>query len=151
RVLPTLAISSSADKDGHPLLPGRRPPATDARFRRHEGRREGAVCLTNDCSSSTGCCCSTARRPRQSVRSETKGEVIRDNDRVEPQFVQFEEVRPYAIVDLVSARPLFGQNAMLNLLELEPGAIVPAHSHPHEQLGLVLRGLLVLTVDSVEH
>jgi quercetin dioxygenase-like cupin family protein len=51
----------------------------------------------------------------------------------------------------VLMRPLFGEGAMLNLVELEPGAVVPRHSHPHEQLGLVTRGLLVLVVDGVEH
>ena len=36
---------------------------------------------------------------------------------------------------------------MINLIELEPGATVPLHSHPHEQLGLVLRGMQALVVD----
>jgi quercetin dioxygenase-like cupin family protein len=47
--------------------------------------------------------------------------------------------------------PLFGEGAMLNLLEFEPGAQVPEHSHPHEQLGMVLQGELVLRIDGVEH
>jgi quercetin dioxygenase-like cupin family protein len=36
----------------------------------------------------------------------------------------------------VSARALFGERAMLNLVELAPDALVALHSHPHEQLGL---------------
>jgi quercetin dioxygenase-like cupin family protein len=40
---------------------------------------------------------------------------------------------------------------MLNLVELEAGAIVPLHSHPQEQLGLVLRGEMRLVVEGVEH
>ena len=40
---------------------------------------------------------------------------------------------------------------MLNLIEFEPGATVPLHSHPHEQLGLVLRGMQALVVDGVAH
>jgi quercetin dioxygenase-like cupin family protein len=47
--------------------------------------------------------------------------------------------------------PLFGDGAMLNLLEFEPGARVPEHAHPHEQLGMVLEGELVLRIDQVEH
>jgi quercetin dioxygenase-like cupin family protein len=70
---------------------------------------------------------------------------------VEPQFIRLNEVRAYELAERVSARPLFGENAMLNLLELEPGAVVPVHSHPHEQLGVVLRGLLLLTVADVKH
>jgi quercetin dioxygenase-like cupin family protein len=51
----------------------------------------------------------------------------------------------------VRMQPLFGDGAMLNLLEFEPGASVAPHSHPHEQLGLVLEGELRLTIAGVEH
>jgi quercetin dioxygenase-like cupin family protein len=70
---------------------------------------------------------------------------------VEPQFVRFEEVRPFVLADGVSGRPLFGTGAMLNVIEFEPGATVPLHSHVHEQLGLVLRGMQALVVDGVAH
>jgi quercetin dioxygenase-like cupin family protein len=40
---------------------------------------------------------------------------------------------------------------MLNLIEFEPGATVPSHSHEHEQLGIVLRGMQALVVDGVAH
>jgi len=51
----------------------------------------------------------------------------------------------------VHMSPLFGDGAMLNLLDFEPGASVQEHSHPHEQLGLVVEGELVLAIDGVEH
>jgi quercetin dioxygenase-like cupin family protein len=51
----------------------------------------------------------------------------------------------------VTMRPLFGEGAMLNLLEFAPGARVPVHDHPHEQLGYVLEGELVLQIDGVEN
>ena len=51
----------------------------------------------------------------------------------------------------VRMSPLFGDGAMLNLLDFEPGAKVPEHSHPHEQLGLVVEGEIVLQIDGVEH
>jgi quercetin dioxygenase-like cupin family protein len=51
----------------------------------------------------------------------------------------------------VRMSPLFGDGAMLNLLEFEAGKRVDVHSHPHEQLGLVLEGELVLEIDGVEH
>jgi quercetin dioxygenase-like cupin family protein len=47
--------------------------------------------------------------------------------------------------------PLFGESAMLNLLEFEAGARVAEHDHPHEQLGMVLEGELVLQIEAVEH
>ena len=70
---------------------------------------------------------------------------------MQPQWIDFGAMRTFELADGVTAKPLFGETAMLNLVELEPGAVVPLHSHPHEQLGVVLRGLLVLTVDGVEH
>ena len=40
---------------------------------------------------------------------------------------------------------------MINVIEFEPGAEVPLHSHPHEQLGICLRGVQVLVVAGIEH
>ncbi|MFN8221934.1 MAG: cupin domain-containing protein [Gaiellales bacterium] len=51
----------------------------------------------------------------------------------------------------VSGRPLFGDDVMFNLVECEPGATVELHSHPHEQLGVILRGSLTLTIDGEDH
>jgi quercetin dioxygenase-like cupin family protein len=68
---------------------------------------------------------------------------------MEPQFVRFEDVRSFELAAGVTGRPLFGEGAMLNLIEFEPGAEVPLHSHPHEQLGIVLRGVQALVVNGV--
>jgi quercetin dioxygenase-like cupin family protein len=73
------------------------------------------------------------------------------NRAIEPRFIRFDDVRSFALADGVIGRPLFGEGAMLNLIEFEPGATVPLHSHPHEQLGLVLRGMQALVVDGVAH
>ena len=51
----------------------------------------------------------------------------------------------------VRARPLFGTAAMLNLIDFDDGAVVHAHEHPHEQLGLVLEGELSLLIGGLEH
>jgi quercetin dioxygenase-like cupin family protein len=56
----------------------------------------------------------------------------------------------FALAPGVNARALFGDAAMLNLVELEPGAIVPRHSHPHEQMGIVLSGEIVMIIDGSE-
>ena len=70
---------------------------------------------------------------------------------VRPQFISFQEQRAFELAAGVSGRPLFGAGAMLNLIEFEPGATVPLHSHPHEQLGIVLRGMQALVVDGEAH
>ncbi len=39
-----------------------------------------------------------------------------------------------------------GQNLMLSYLEMDDGAEVPLHHHPHEQGGILLRGKVQLTI-----
>jgi quercetin dioxygenase-like cupin family protein len=58
---------------------------------------------------------------------------------------------PQPLAPGVAMRSLFGERAMLNLVDLEAHSGVTIHSHPHEQLGYVLEGTLHLTVDGVEH
>jgi quercetin dioxygenase-like cupin family protein len=70
---------------------------------------------------------------------------------MEPQFIRFDDVRRFQLAEGVSGQPLFGELGMLNLIEFEPGAVVPLHSHPHEQLGIVLRGMQALVIDGVAH
>ena len=70
---------------------------------------------------------------------------------MEPQFIRFDDVRSFNLIEGVSGRPLFGDLGMLNLIDFEAGATVPLHSHPHEQLGIVLRGMQALGVDGVAH
>ena len=65
--------------------------------------------------------------------------------------MDFGDVREFELAAGVSARPLFGEGAMLNLIRFDPGATVPLHSHAHEQLGIVLEGVQVLIVDGTEH
>ena len=67
------------------------------------------------------------------------------------QVVRLAEAERHELAPGVSMQPLFGEGAMLNLLEFEPGATVTSHSHPHEQLGLVIDGVLVLVIAGVEH
>ncbi len=72
-------------------------------------------------------------------------------NRGEAQFVSFDEVREFELAAGVVGRPLFGEGAMLNLIEFAAGSSVPLHSHEHEQLGIVLRGSQVLVVADEEH
>jgi quercetin dioxygenase-like cupin family protein len=72
-------------------------------------------------------------------------------ERVQPQFVRLDAVRAFELAEGVTGQPLFGEGAMLNLIRFEPGATVPLHSHPHEQLGIVLEGMQALVVEGVAH
>ena len=68
-----------------------------------------------------------------------------------PQFVHFPDVKSFELAAGVSGRPLFGEGAMLNVIEFEPGSTVPLHSHEHEQLGIVLQGMQALVIDGEPH
>jgi quercetin dioxygenase-like cupin family protein len=46
----------------------------------------------------------------------------------------------------VTIKPLAGDHVMLNYVEFTSGAEVPTHSHPHEQLGLMIEGELDLWI-----
>jgi quercetin dioxygenase-like cupin family protein len=46
----------------------------------------------------------------------------------------------------IRARTFWGQNMLLSLVELDAGAVLPNHSHPHEQSSYVLSGELHFTV-----
>ncbi|MBM4438140.1 MAG: cupin domain-containing protein, partial [Actinobacteria bacterium] len=46
------------------------------------------------------------------------------------------------------ARTPYGRNLMLSYLELDEGSVIPTHAHPHEQAGMLLEGVLDLTIDA---
>src|SRR5919201_3018690 len=50
------------------------------------------------------------------------------------------------IWDGVHARVVHGERITLGVIELDPGSVVPEHSHEHEQLGICLSGSLVFRV-----
>jgi quercetin dioxygenase-like cupin family protein len=68
---------------------------------------------------------------------------------MDAQFIRFDDVSPFTLAAGVEGRPLFGDGAMVNLIEFDADATIPLHSHPHEQLGIVLRGMQALVVDGV--
>ena len=53
----------------------------------------------------------------------------------DPDYVERRELLPG-----VTARLIWGERVMMGIIDIEPDAIVPWHSHPHEQCGRVLEG-----------
>jgi quercetin dioxygenase-like cupin family protein len=49
----------------------------------------------------------------------------------------------------VEIRATAGEGLMLSLVHLEPGSVVPEHSHPHEQMGMMISGRAEFTVGGV--
>jgi quercetin dioxygenase-like cupin family protein len=55
-------------------------------------------------------------------------------------FEDLAAIPPQGIWERIAARSLHGAELTLSVVELDPGAVVAEHSHPNEQLGIVLRG-----------
>lgn len=56
------------------------------------------------------------------------------------------EIRSRQLVPGVTAKIASGEKLMFSLVTLSPGAVVPEHSHPHEQMGMMVSGEMELTV-----
>jgi quercetin dioxygenase-like cupin family protein len=50
------------------------------------------------------------------------------------------------LLEGVNARTFWGENLLLAVVDLDAFAVVPSHSHPHEQGGIVLQGELQFTI-----
>jgi quercetin dioxygenase-like cupin family protein len=61
-------------------------------------------------------------------------------------FADTNAVSPQQIWDGLLARTIHGDKMTLTLIELDPGIVVPEHSHANEQMGICLRGSLTFTV-----
>ena len=58
-----------------------------------------------------------------------------------------EKIAPKVLAPGVTAKIASGEKMMLSLVTLTPGAVVPTHSHPHEQMGLMVSGTMEFTIE----
>jgi quercetin dioxygenase-like cupin family protein len=61
-------------------------------------------------------------------------------------FIDIDRISAIEVLPGVRIRAPHGENLMLSYLEMEEGAVVPLHSHPHEQGGILLKGKMELTI-----
>src|ERR1700722_20215155 len=61
-------------------------------------------------------------------------------------FIDITKTPPIEAVPGCRMRTPFGTHLMLSYLEMDEGAIVPLHNHPHEQGGMLLRVKIELTI-----
>jgi quercetin dioxygenase-like cupin family protein len=66
-------------------------------------------------------------------------------------FFRLAEAQPTEPFAGIVMRGIYGAGASLSVVDLAPGALLPLHSHPHEQLGVIVEGTLFLIVGEVEH
>ncbi len=65
---------------------------------------------------------------------------------MQPYFVDKSQCSHHRIFPGVDIYTTHGTGMMLSLVEMEPHAVVEEHSHPHEQMGLMLEGQAVFIV-----
>jgi quercetin dioxygenase-like cupin family protein len=61
-------------------------------------------------------------------------------------FADLTSLERLAIWDGVSGRVVPGERAALVIVELEPGSVIPEHSHDNEQIGVCARGSLTFRI-----
>jgi quercetin dioxygenase-like cupin family protein len=64
-------------------------------------------------------------------------------------FLPAESGSRHEIFPGVDLRAIAGTSLMLSVVHLEPGSIVQDHSHPHEQMGILLEGRVAFTIGGV--
>src|SRR4030042_1561590 len=62
------------------------------------------------------------------------------------RFWNPENIAPKVLAPGVTAKIASGEKMMLSLVTLSPNAVVPTHSHPHEQMGMMVSGTLEYTI-----
>ena len=50
------------------------------------------------------------------------------------------------LVPGITLRIMWGDKVMMSMVEIAPHAVLPPHTHPHEQAGLVLEGEFEFTI-----
>ena len=61
-------------------------------------------------------------------------------------FVAAGSVQARTLFPGVAIQATAGDGIMLSLVTLEAGSVVPEHSHPHEQMGLMISGRAEFTI-----
>ncbi len=61
-------------------------------------------------------------------------------------FCDIENREAVEVVPGIRLRTFWEKEMLLSLVELDPGAALPTHSHPHEQSGTVISGTMTMTI-----
>ena len=61
-------------------------------------------------------------------------------------FCDLEKREAKEIAPNVNIRTFWGNEMLLSIVDLASNAVVPAHSHPHEQTGTIISGEFELTI-----
>ena len=64
----------------------------------------------------------------------------------EPAFYKVDSIDEVKLLEGISARFVTGSRIMFSFVRLAPGAVMPDHNHPHEQLGYIVEGSMSLNL-----
>lgn len=65
-------------------------------------------------------------------------------------FFDIQSITPKSPAEGVEIRVIPGEKMTFAFFNLAPGSVVPEHSHPHEQIGTVIKGSIELTIAGEE-
>jgi quercetin dioxygenase-like cupin family protein len=57
-------------------------------------------------------------------------------------FCDLEQVQQKTLLEGVRMKAVWGERIMMSFFDLDAGAVIPEHHHPHEQTGYVISGVL---------
>ncbi len=61
-------------------------------------------------------------------------------------FINWNDIPTNELAPGIRIRAPYGENLMISHLDMDEGAVVPLHHHPHEQGGILLEGRMELTI-----
>jgi quercetin dioxygenase-like cupin family protein len=66
-------------------------------------------------------------------------------------FCPIDELAPQRIWEGVTVRARHGKELTLAVVELDPGSVIPEHSHANEQAGILVEGAVTFRVGAETH
>lgn len=67
------------------------------------------------------------------------------------QLFSLDQAEAFSPLEGIDMKAVFGRGGSLNLVTLAPEAELPLHTHPHEQIGIVIEGIEILLVGDREY
>jgi quercetin dioxygenase-like cupin family protein len=63
-------------------------------------------------------------------------------------FTRPQDFKAKQLAPGINSKLVWGDRIMLNYNTAEAGAAIPTHKHPHEQMGMILGGIMIFTIEN---
>jgi len=64
----------------------------------------------------------------------------------EVNFFKISDLKPKEVINGSTIKAVANEHSMFTYFEFGPNPVMPKHKHPHEQISLVMKGLVKMTV-----